>query len=91
MTVNFRSENKVFYMLIIHVKEAVVRRCSVKRMLLEISRNSHENTCARDLFLIKESLAQVFSCEFCEISKNTFFYRKTPVAASDVKMKSFYV
>ena len=23
--------------------------------------------------LKKESLAQVFSCEFCEISKNTFF------------------
>ena len=29
----------------------------------------------------KESLAQVFSCEFCEIS-NTFFYRTHPVAAS---------
>ena len=25
---------------------------------------------------------QVFSCEFCEISKNTFFYRTPPVAAS---------
>ena len=23
--------------------------------------------------LLKETLAQVFSCEFCEISKNTFF------------------
>ena len=30
----------------------------------------------------KESLAQVFSCEFCEISKNTFFYRTPPVATS---------
>ena len=29
----------------------------------------------------KESLAQVFSCEFCEISKNTFFYRTLPVVA----------
>ena len=26
-------------------------------------------------FIKKETLAQVFSCEFCEISKNTFFYR----------------
>ena len=26
----------------------------------------------------KETLAQVFSCEFCEISKNTFSYR-TPL------------
>ena len=30
----------------------------------------------------KETLAQVFSCEFCEISKNTFFYRTPPVVAS---------
>ena len=30
----------------------------------------------------KETLAQVFSCEFCEISKNTFFYRLPLVAAS---------
>ena len=25
----------------------------------------------------------MFSCEFCEISKNTFFYRTPPVAASE--------
>ena len=31
----------------------------------------------------KETLAQVFSCEFCEISKNTFYYRTPLVAASD--------
>ena len=30
----------------------------------------------------KENLVQVFSCEFCEISKNTFSYRTPPVAAS---------
>ena len=29
-------------------------------------------------FLKKETLTHVFSCEFCEISKNTFFYR-TPL------------
>ena len=29
-----------------------------------------------------ETLAQVFSCEFCEIPKNTFSYRKALVAAS---------
>ena len=27
-------------------------------------------------------MAQVFSCEFCGISKNTFFYRTPPVTAS---------
>ena len=33
-------------------------------------------------FIKKETLAQVFSCEFCKIFKNTFFYRTHPVAAS---------
>ena len=31
----------------------------------------------------KEIPIQVFSCEICEISKNTFFYRPPPVTASD--------
>ena len=58
--------------------------CSVKKVLLEISQNSQENACARVSFLIKlqagacnfikkDTLAQVFSCEFCKISKNSFF------------------
>ena len=77
-----------------HFTEAVAQRCSVKKVFLEILPNSRENTCARVSFLIKlqaetcsfikkETLAQVFSCEFCEISKNTFSYRTPPVAASD--------
>ena len=36
----------------------------------------------QSLFLIKEALAQVFSCEFCEISKSIFFHRTPLVAAS---------
>ena len=73
--------------------EAVAQRCSVKTLLLEISKNSHESTCARvfnkvagqrpTALLKKETLTQVFSGEFGEISKNTFSYRTTPVAASD--------
>ena len=72
--------------------EAVAHRCSVKKVFLEISENSQENIRARGSFLIKlqasacnfikkETLAQVFSCEFSEISKNTFSYRTPPVAA----------
>ena len=33
-------------------------------------------------FIKKETLAQVFSCEFCEISKNIFLNRTSLVAAS---------
>ena len=75
--------------------EAVVQRCSVKKVFLKISQNSQENTCARVScsincrpqaynFVKKETLGQVFSCEFCEISKNTFFHRTLLVAASDI-------
>ena len=34
--------------------------------------------------LRKKTLAQVFSCEFCEIYKNTFYYGTPLVAASGV-------
>ena len=67
------------------LSEAVARRCSVKKVFLKIPQNSQENTCARVSYLIKlqasscnfikkETLAQVFSCQFCEISRNTFCY-----------------
>ena len=35
-------------------------------------------------FIKKETLAQVFSYEFYEISKNTISYRTPPVAASEM-------
>ena len=55
-----------------------------EKVSLAIFQNSQENNCARFSFLIKlqasafnffikETLAQVFSCEFSKISKKTFF------------------
>ena len=55
----------------LELPEAVVQRCSVKKVFL-------------DNFIKKETLAQVLSCEFCEISKNTFFHRTHPAAASEL-------
>ena len=73
--------------------ETVAQRCSVKKVFLEISQNLQENTCASISFLIKlqvstcnfvkkETLSQVFFCEFCEIFENTLSYRMSPVDAS---------
>ena len=45
-------------------------------VFLEISENSQENTCA-------SKLAQVFSCEFSEISNNTFFTEHLRATASE--------
>ena len=74
--------------------EAVAQKCSVKKVFLEISQNSQENTYSRASFLIKlqasacnfiknEALVQLFSCEFYEICKTTFSCRITSVAASE--------
>ena len=80
---------------------AFVQRCSAKKVFLEISQNSQGNTCARVSFLIKlqetwklikkETLVQVFSCEFCEISKNTFLHRTPLVTASETSKRSLAV
>ena len=69
----------------IFLSEAATVSVLSKKVFLEISQNSQENICARVSFLIKlqawawacnfikkETQAQMFSCEFCEISKNTF-------------------
>ena len=50
-------------------------------MLLEISQNSQENTCARVSFLITLQTS-VFSCEFCQVSKSTFFTEHLQTTAS---------
>ena len=55
---------------------------------------SFDNPCSRPgVFckkgvIKKETLGQVFSCEFCEISKNAFPYRTTLVAATENSKKS---
>ena len=80
--------------------KAVAQRCSLKKVFLEISQNSQENTCARVSFLIKLQVAPAallkkrlwhrrFLANFCEISKNTFFYR-TPLVAAFVLTPSWH-
>ena len=51
--------------------EAVARRCSVKKVFLEISQNSQENTCARVSFLIKLQASGLL--------KKRFWHRCFPV------------
>ena len=41
------ASNKALYLIF---TEAVVQRCSVKKVFLKISQNSQENTCARVSF-----------------------------------------
>ena len=65
--------------------DAVVQRCVVKKSVLKNIGKFTVNHLCQNFFLIELqawTLVQVFSCEFCEISRNTFFYRTPLVAAS---------
>ena len=76
--------------------EAATGGVLLKKLFLKISQNSQENTCARVSFLInckseacnfirKETLALMFSGEFCEIFKNTYFEEHLQTTASTPK------
>ena len=66
--------------------EAAVRRYSSKQVFLKISQYSQENNEK------KETPIQVFSCEFYEIFKNTFFLiehlHRTPSVAAFKEINS---
>ena len=87
---------KVFLEISQNSQENTCVRVSFLIKLQAISKNSQESTCARNSFLIKlqalgfikkGSLAQVFSCEFCEILKKTFFIEHPLMTASNFVVK----
>ena len=49
---------------------------------LQIFRSSHRRCPETCNFIKKETLSQVFSCEFCEVSKKTFFIENLRETAS---------
>ena len=63
-------------------RQAAIGGVLWKKVSLEISQNSQPETCN---FIKKETLAQVFSCEFCKISKNTFFTEHLQATASEAE------
>ena len=62
--------------------EAVAQRCSGKHLCQSLFFNKVSEACN---FIKEEKLAQVFSCEFCEISKNIFFTEHLWTTASEDK------
>ena len=59
-----------------------------KGVLRNFAKFTRKHLCY-SLFFTKEALAQVFSCEFCKISRNTFSYRTSPVAVSGVSERIY--
>ena len=67
------------------------RRCSVKKDVLKNFAEFTEKHKCQSLFLSeslnkKETLAQVFPCEFCQIFKNPFFTGHFRATASDISL-----
>ena len=89
---NFHISNQTF--ILQGLSEAVAQRCFIKiGVLKNFAKFTGKHLC-QNLFFNKaaglraptlkkkKALAQVFSCEFCEIYKNIYFYRTHLVAAS---------
>ena len=53
------------------------KRCSLKFRKIHRKTSVPESAAEACKFIKKETLAQVFSWEFCEISNNTFTYKNT--------------
>ena len=66
-----QAYKNVFHLLrnllnkVVVVPEAVARKSYVKKTFLEISQNSQEKISQNSQENICQTLAQVFSCEFC--------------------------
>ena len=89
-----------FFGILSEVQNGTFRRndWSSPRGVLQNFANSQENTCARVSFLIKlqawglrpatllkkETLPLVFSCEFCEIFKNTVLTEQLRITSSEM-------
>ena len=73
----------------------VIWRCSIKKCVPKNSAKFTGKHLCQNLFfnkvanlrpatLLRKRLAQVLSCGFCEISKNTFFFRTPAVAPLEI-------
>ena len=65
------------------------RGCSIKKVFLKVSQNQQVNRPQARNFIKKETLTQMFSCEFCQIFKNTFFIEHLRTASSVLNLKNY--
>ena len=93
-TLQYPKGQAVHWVLFFHHKASKRQKqppkCSVKKgVLRNFGKFTGKHLCQSLFFnkvagfIKKETLTQVFSCEFCKTSKNTFSYRTPLVAASN--------
>ena len=79
---NKRNDKRLFIIFLNeHLLEAVIQRCSAKKVFLTLEKRYHKNPVSVACnFSEKNTLLQVF--EFCGTFKDTFFNRIPPVVSS---------
>ena len=78
----------------ISMTEAATRGVLYRKVFLKLLQNSHESACVSEStcnFIIKETLAQLFSYEFCKILKNVFFTKHLLATACAIVFSSMSV
>ena len=96
MAKQFTLHSAEAYSVPFQTSEAVVWRCSVEKVFLEISQNSHKKACARVVSFLSKVTGQrpatllkkrlwhrSFPVNFAKFLRAPFFYRTPPVAASE--------
>ena len=83
------ARNLINFHFVNHFEPAMVWRCSVKTVFLEIRKIHNKTSVLESLFY--RDIAKVFSCEFCKKFKNTFFCRTPPGAASAFQTSNYNI
>ena len=65
--------------------EAVVRRCSVKKVFLKISQNSQENTCARGSFFKQLLKMQIIGPQILNSTNPPSWNKEIQILMSHIK------
>ena len=88
LVTRIKKHNQLYFgtlVLTSYCSEAVVQRCSVKKVFLEILQNSQENTCARDSFLIK------LQARPATLLKKSLWHRCFPVNFAKLLRTPFFI
>ena len=91
-----KAKKKSFCILKGHIDRSSNRKCSVRKgVLRNFAKLTGKQQCQglffNEVAIKKESLALLLSCEFCEISKNTFFTEHLWATASVLKFDRLHV
>ena len=79
-----KRHHKPCFQSMLRTERSSHRRFSVKKgVLRNFTKFTGKHLCQSVFFNKRETLAQVFSCEFCEISKNIVFTEHLQATASE--------